>query len=171
MIRPTKQRFCKVCQRTKPPTNKKKHAGYKGNPDKKTSILSVWIVYNSFQSPVLQGLLVIHVGNINKGWPELPQRIMWKAWPHKQVLKNLDLVLVWTLDGDLIRRPSKKLNSYVFFANPPFEDVSPIKKWWFSIAMLVYQRVFAQRRCWKKQVFCQLILLMVQKSGGHQFTW
>ena len=25
--------------------------------------------------------------------------------------------------------------------NPPFEDVSPIKKWWFSIAMLVYHRV------------------------------
>ena len=25
--------------------------------------------------------------------------------------------------------------------NPPFEDVSPIKNWWFSSAMLVYQRV------------------------------
>ena len=25
--------------------------------------------------------------------------------------------------------------------NPPFEDVSPILKWWFSIAMLVYRRV------------------------------
>ena len=24
--------------------------------------------------------------------------------------------------------------------NGPFEDVFPIKKWWFSIAMLVYQR-------------------------------
>jgi len=27
--------------------------------------------------------------------------------------------------------------------NPPFEDVSPLKKWWFSLAMLVYERVTA----------------------------
>ena len=25
--------------------------------------------------------------------------------------------------------------------NPPFEAVFPMKKWWFSIVMLVYQRV------------------------------
>ena len=25
--------------------------------------------------------------------------------------------------------------------NGPFEDVFPIKKWWYSLAMLVYQRV------------------------------
>ena len=30
--------------------------------------------------------------------------------------------------------------------NPPFEDVSPIEKWWFSIAMLVYQKLSAQKK-------------------------
>ena len=27
--------------------------------------------------------------------------------------------------------------------NGPFEDVFPIKKWWYSIAMLAYQRVYS----------------------------
>ena len=31
--------------------------------------------------------------------------------------------------------PSGKLT--IAMGNPPFEDVSPIKKWWFSIAMFL----------------------------------
>ena len=34
----------------------------------------------------------------------------------------------------------------IAMGNPPFEDVSPIKNWWFSIARLVYLWVLVSFR-------------------------